>query len=155
MIAATYVSTFLSGISLMNLKSNPNTPNVITSLARYHLYYSIKKFMKNPKLLDKYNLSGMKKYIPVAHKSVESTGRDGDGHKWFPKVTVEFSDHDYLSLIPYESSGLTVIGKKLFQESIESYVYAVLGALAKTRWSIVNMGAKSSQTQDVTFSTRL
>ena len=58
-------------------------------------------------------------------------------------------DHDYLSLIAYESNGLTSVGRKLFQESIESYVYSVLGAQAKTRWSIVNMGAKSSQTQDV------
>ncbi len=34
---------------------------------------------------------------------------------------------------------------------MESYVYAVLGAQAKTRWSIVGEGAKSSQTQEVFY----
>ncbi len=47
------------------------------------------------------------------------------------------------------TNGLTKIGQKLFQQSIESYVYAILGAQAKTRWSIVGEGAKSLQTQDV------
>ncbi len=47
------------------------------------------------------------------------------------------------------TDGLTKIGQKLLQQSIESYVYTVLGAQAKTRWSIVGEGAKSLQTQDV------
>ncbi len=47
------------------------------------------------------------------------------------------------------TNGLTKIGQKLFQQSIESCVYAILGAQAKTRWSIVGEGAKSLQTQDV------
>ncbi len=42
------------------------------------------------------------------------------------------------------------MGQKLFQQSVESYVYAVLGVQAKTRWSIGGVsGAKSSQTQEV------
>ena len=56
---------------------------------------------------------------------------------------------DYKKFIATKSVGLTKIGQKLLQQSVESYVYAVLGAQAKTRWSIVNSGAKSSQTQDV------
>ncbi len=47
------------------------------------------------------------------------------------------------------TDGLTKIGQKLLQQSVESYVYAVLGAQAKTRWSIVGEGAKSLQMQDV------
>ncbi len=47
------------------------------------------------------------------------------------------------------TNGLTKIGQKLFQQSIESCVYSILGAQAKTRWSIVGEGAKSLQTQDV------
>ncbi len=48
-------------------------------------------------------------------------------------------------------SGLTKIGQKFLQQSIQSYVYAVLGAQAKTRWPIVGKGAKSLQTQDVFY----
>ncbi len=51
------------------------------------------------------------------------------------------------------TDGLTKIGQKLLQQSIESYVYAVLGAQAKTRWSIVGEGAKSLQTQEVFHTT--
>ncbi len=59
--------------------------------------------------------------------------------------------NDYRRFIAHETSGLTKIGQKLFQRSVQSYVYAVLGAQAKTRWSIVGEGAKSLQTQDVFY----
>ncbi len=56
---------------------------------------------------------------------------------------------DYTKYIGTKTTGLTKIGQKLFQQSVESYVYAILGAQAKTRWAIVGSGAKSLQTQDV------
>ncbi len=56
---------------------------------------------------------------------------------------------DYKMFIATTTDSLTKIGQKLLQQSIESYVYAVLGAQAKTRWSIVGEEAKSLQTQDV------
>ena len=59
------------------------------------------------------------------------------------------SDTDYTQFIAKKSNGLTPLGLKLLQQSIESYVYCVLGAQAQTRWSIVGKGAKSLQTQDV------
>ena len=45
MLLATYIATFFSGISLKNLTDN-NTPNVIKSIARFHVYYTIARFMK-------------------------------------------------------------------------------------------------------------
>ena len=54
----------------------------------------------------------------------------------------------YKTLIPKKSQGLTR-GQKLFQQSIEAFVYSVLGVQAKTRWSITGQGAKSLQTQEV------
>ncbi|CAB4011567.1 Hypothetical predicted protein [Paramuricea clavata] len=65
--------------------------------------------------------------------------------KRLPKNVTE----DYKIFIPKTSRGLTKIGRRLFQQSLEVYVYAVLGAQAKTRWSITGQGAKSLQTQDV------
>ncbi len=56
---------------------------------------------------------------------------------------------DYEKFIATTTDGLTKIGQRLLQQSIESYVYAVLGAQAKTKWSIVGEGAKSLQTQEV------
>ena len=56
---------------------------------------------------------------------------------------------DYRKFIATKTTGLTKIGQKLFQQSVESYVYAILEAQAKARWAIVGSGAKSLQTQDV------
>ena len=39
MLLATYIATFLSRISLQNL-TDVNTPNVIKSIARFHVYYT-------------------------------------------------------------------------------------------------------------------
>ena len=58
--------------------------------------------------------------------------------------------NDYKLFIATKSNGLTKTGQLLFQQqSVESYVYCVLGAQANTRWSIVGKCAMSIQTQEV------
>ena len=54
---------------------------------------------------------------------------------------------DYGLFVAQKSNGLTPLGQLLFQQSVESFVYSVLGSQAVTRWPIVSQGAKSSQTQ--------
>jgi hypothetical protein len=58
-------------------------------------------------------------------------------------------ENDYKTFISKTSRGLTKVGQILFQQSIEAFVYSVLGAQAKTRWSITGQGAKSLQMQEV------
>ena len=58
-------------------------------------------------------------------------------------------ENDYKTFISKTSRGLTKVGQKLFQQSIEAFVYSVLWAQAKIRWSITGQGAKSLQTQEV------
>ena len=55
---------------------------------------------------------------------------------------------DYKLFTATKSNGLTKTGQLLFQQSVESYVYCVLGAQANTRWPIVGRGAMSLQTQE-------
>ena len=57
--------------------------------------------------------------------------------------------NDYQLFIAQKSNGLTALGQLLFQQSIESFVYSVMGSQAQTRWAIVDEGAKSLQTQVV------
>ena len=146
MICGAYIASYLSGISLLNLhKDHP----LISTFVRYHFYYQIRKFMQNPELIDQYEIGEVRKHIPIVYKEKESVGTDGDGNRYIYRVAVERTGTDYKSFIAYESAGVTEIGQKLFQESLESFNYSVLGAEARTRWSIVGKGAKSSQTQDV------
>ena len=146
MICGAYIASYLSGISLMNLHDDHP---LISTFVRYHFYYQIKKFMQNPELIDQYEIGEVRKHIPIVYKNRDSVGTDDDGNRYVYRVGVERTGTDYRSFIAYESAGVTEIGQKLFQESLQSFGYSVLGAEARTRWSIVGKGAKSSQTQDV------
>ena len=148
MICGAYIASHLSGISLLNL-FDKSASKLISPFVRYHFYYQIRKFMHQPKLIDQYDVSEVKKYIPFKLVEEESIGTDGNGNIFVYMAVIEHSGTDYRSFIAYHSEGLTPIGQKLFQESLESFNYCVLGAEARTRWSIVGKGAKSSQTQDV------
>ncbi len=159
-----------------------DTPGIITSMMRYHLYYQIGKFLKDPSKLERY-ISRVPNTIK-RHKPTSDVWTDAfyQGHKeiltWlseqkdrnklrnykyhknprgvitgiaYQKVTGQTPNDvkDYEKFIATTTDGLTQIGQKLLQQSVESYVYAVLGAQAKTRWPIVEKGAKSLQTQEV------
>ena len=146
MICGAYIASYLSGISLLNVQ---NESNLISTFVRYHLYYQIRKFMRHPELIDRYNVKDVLKHIPVAYKDFDSVTTDADGNYYVSRAAVEFSGTDYNSFISFHSNGLTQIGQKLFPESLESFNYCVLGAEARTRWSVVGKGAKSLQTQEV------
>ena len=53
-IIAAYVSTYVCGISTQHMEFSNDTPGIITSMVRYHLYYQIIKFLKDPSKLDRY-----------------------------------------------------------------------------------------------------
>ena len=184
-IIAAYVSTYACGISTKHLEYNNQTPGIITSMVRYHLYYQMNRFLTYPKKLERYLSlvpNSVKKHKPthVGWVDAYDQGREEintwllekqkEGElrkirKWsysknshgyvtgikYQKVGGHFpnSVDDYKMFIATTTNGLTKIGQKLFQQSIESCVYSILGAQAKTRWSIVGEGAKSLQTQDV------
>ena len=121
MICGAYIASYLSGISLLNLS---NDSNLITTFVRYHFYYQIKKFIQNPELIEQYDISEVRKHIPVVYKNRDSVGTDDDGNIYIYRIAIERSGTDYRSFIAYESEGLTEIGQKLFQESLEILITA-------------------------------
>ncbi len=181
-IIAAYVSTYVCGISTQHMEFNNDTPGIITSMVRYHLYYQISKFLKDPSKLDRYIAhvpNTIKRHKPTAPVWTDEfdQGRE-EINMWlsevrdrtkirnykshtnprgevtgiaYQKITGQSPNdvNDYKMFVATTTDGLTKIGKKLLQQSIECYVYAVLDAQAKTRWSIVREEAKSLQTQDV------
>ena len=183
-IIAVYVSTYVCGISTQHLEFNEDTPGIITSMVRYHLYYQISKFLRDPSKLDRYIShvpNTTKKHKPTSDVWTDKFDQGSEEiNTWlseqkdqtkvrnyrysknsrgyvtgiaYQKITGQSPNdvNDYKMFIATTTDGLTKIksGQKLLQQSIESYVYAVLGAQAKTRWSIVGEGAKSLQTQEV------
>ena len=77
-----------------------------------------------------------------------NSGQIGISYMKKGEQTIKSLD-DYKLFIATKSNGLTKTGQLLFQQSVASYVYCVLGAQANTRWSIVGRGALSIQTQEV------
>ncbi len=180
-LLAAYVTTYVCGISVKHFEYNDHTPSIITSMARYHLYYHMSRFLRDPSKLERYMshiIPFVRKhtpYVKVWENSFYKTDMTlNEWHEWAENRDPEVRNHsydkkrggikyqaligtrnghanDYRRFIAHETTGLTKIGQKLFQRSVQSYVYAVLGAQAKTRWSIVDEGAKSLQTQDVFY----
>ncbi len=180
-LLAAYVTTYVCGISTEHFEYNDRTPGIITSMARYHLYYHMSRFLRDPSKLERYmshiipfvrnhtpyikvwedefyktdmTLNEWHKWVEVRDPVVRNYSYDKErgGIKYQALVNARIGrPNDYRRFIAHKTSGLTDIGQKLFQRSVQSYVYAVLGAQAKTRWSIVGEGAKSLQTQDVFY----
>ena len=180
-IVAAYVSTYVCGISTKHMEFNDQTPGVVTSMVRYHLYYQISRFLRDPNKLDRYVSrvpDSVKKHKPtndVWTKAYHQGSKElltwlseqKDRHKIrnyrysknskgvvtgiaYEKITGQSPKdvNDYKMFVATKTDGLTKLGQKLLQQSVESYVYAVLGAQASLRFPIVGEGAKSLQTQD-------
>ena len=146
---------------------------VTTSIARYYIYYHMKRFTDDPRKMNPYitddirelvkanlqikttwvnkfvrtreNISLWYQQHPNKHNirnykyrmSRNHTGVLGIDYQEVSKVENN-SGTDWMCFIKKDSDGLTKTGQKLFQLAVESYVYAVLGAQAQTRWSIVS-----------------
>ena len=180
-IIAAYVSTYVCGISTKHMEFNDQTPGIVTSMVRYHLYYQMNRFLTYPSKLERYVSrlpNSVKRHKPTNdvwtkayHQGSEelltwlSEQKDRDklrNYRYsknskgfvtgitYEKITGQSPKdvNDYKMFIATTTDGLTKIGQKLLQQSVESYVYAVLGAQVSLRFPIVGEGAKSLQTQD-------
>ena len=63
-LLAAYVTTYVCGISTKHFEYNDHTPGIITSMARYHLYYHMSRFLRDPSELERY----MKYIIPFVRR---------------------------------------------------------------------------------------
>lgn len=168
---AAYIATYSCGISTEHFDYGPK---IIRSIARYHLYFHMRRFLRQPKKMLKYVTREIKAIItenkPVVYKWTREfhSGREQLGY-WIsrqPRGTIKDarvvmsknntgqvgisymkrgaqtigSLEDYKLFIATKSDGLTRTGQLLFQQSVESYVYCVLGVQANTRWPIVEKG---------------
>ncbi len=180
-IVAAYVSTYVCGISTEHMEFNDQTPSIITSMVRYHLYYQISRFLTDPSKLGRYVSdvpNSVKKHKPtddvwtkayhqgrtelntwlskqkdrskIRNYKYSTNAREEVTGIVYEKITSQSPKNidDYKMFISKKTNGLTKLGQKLFQQSVESYVYAILGAQASIRFPIVGEGAKSLQTQD-------
>ena len=160
----TYIASYSCGISMQHLTESPEgsqdpIDKRITSLMRFHVYFTVQRLLRRAEagesvktLSDRYNGSALYGKTDLIHRTNYwqnhrlSDGTLGDS------IVYQIGDvnNDYKRYVPRISNGITrEVGSRLLNDSIAGYVYAVLGAQAKIRASIVNQGAISLQCQDV------
>ena len=157
-IFGVYCSTFCCGVSIGHLTSSDNVHPIITSIMRFHLYFTTRRIIsrinkgeKMSAISREFNAGGIyRRSERIPWKFMYKSYKDSKGRLLERSYKVlENNDYknDYKMYVPQKSTGLTQIGLKYIQESVEAYVYCVLGAQADTKWSISSGGAKSLQTQ--------
>ena len=83
--------------------------------------------------------------------SLRITGRYGSGYTFrVINQTLPVSpEKQYIRFIRPSSKGLNSLRQTFFMQSIEAFIYAVLGSQANSHFSIVNQGGRSFQTQSI------
>ena len=141
-ILAIYCATFSCGVNLEHLTPFPDVNHVITSIMQFHVYFTMRSLLTR--------LKGGKKMSTISKEfgAGEIYGhnyrvpwdfiyqgyKDSRGIIGEHNIRVLNKDYksNYKKYVPIKSTGFTTIGPKYVQESIEAYVYCVLGLQANT-----------------------
>ena len=162
-IVGTWIATYACGISIQHLTFSQEVPKQITSLMRFHLYFTVKRIMRQFEIgdfsaINKFGGNFLKNHIPkwtwqeILKYKNEHLGQDvvgSDPHKTYQHGPGQLRDtqNDYRKFVPIISNGLTKQGTELLNQSIEAYLYAILGSQAKTRQSIFGPRASALETK--------
>ena len=165
-IIGVWIATYACGISIQHLTFSQDVPKQITSFMRFHLYFTVRRIMRQLSIGDdstynKFNAGFLKDHIPkwtyqeIRNYKNEHLGQDvipmetgWRGYKHGPGQLRDVQN-DYKKFIPKISTGLIKKETELLNHSIEAYIYSILGAQARTRQSIVSGRASALETQKV------
>ena len=146
-VVGTWIASYACGVSIKHLTFNNDVPKQIISLMRFHIYFTIRRFMRTFEVMDKnqinslmreHNTGFLKGHYPkwtwqeLLHTEDPNCGVT-------PQYDYRLQNHqgpgsirdvknDYKKFIAKSSNGFTRLGLKLLNESIESYLYCILGA---------------------------
>ena len=165
-IIRVWIATYACGVSIQHLTFSPDIPKQITSFMRFHLYFTVRRIMRqlsvgDDTLYNKFDASFLQHHIPKwTWQEIENYKNEHLGQDVIPMSTpfprhkhgpgqLRDTQNDYRKFIPKISNGLIKKGSELLNQSIEAYLYAILGCQARTRQSIVSNRASALETQKV------
>lgn len=126
-MAATWVATWECGISQEDMQK----PGIIGSLYRFHVYFTVQRILRSRGQLAFYIkdvnvINSVWKYLPTKYRLYDvNTKECGRTCK-----LIEITDKDYVYMVAPKTKGLTRLGIQLFQQSVLTFVYALLAAQA-------------------------
>lgn len=133
---AMYCATYCCGVSIQHLTPNVNAHHIITSLMRFHVYFTIRRLLI--RMLNAEKISSLSTefkagdfYDKIEHIPRLMIFSYKDGviyHLYKDKVAT-----DYMRYVPQKSNGLTDKSIEYIGKSIESFKYCILGTQANTR----------------------
>ena len=92
-----------------------------------------------------------KRYGRGKWRNLRSTGRYASGYTF--EVVNGYvpagPENQFKRFIRPKSNGLNSLGQTFLMQSIEAFIYSILGAQANSHFSIVNQGGRSYQTQTI------
>ena len=139
-MAATWVATWLCGISQEDMKR----PGVIGSLYRFHVYFTIRRILRSRGRLSFYGkeasvVHNVWKYLPTKYELYDVNTKECVR----TCKLIEITNKDFVYMVAPKTEGLTILGKELFQQSVLTYVYALLAA------QVVNPGKNIAGTNGI------
>ena len=83
--------------------------------------------------------------------SLRSTGKYQSGYTFrvISGTLPANTEKQFVRIIRPKSDGIISLGQTFFVQSLEAFIYTVLGAQANSRFTIVNRGGRSLQTQEI------
>ena len=147
---AVYCASYCCGVSIEHLTPSKDVHPIITSLMRFHLYFTVRRLIRRMQGGEKMStisteFSAGKFYRNIEHirRNMIYRTRGAVVYQLFPSTL----HNDYKRYVTEKSNGLTKIGIQYINESIEAFIYSILGSQARTKQSIYSNRASALETQ--------
>ena len=162
-LVGAYVASYVCGISIEHLTPFVEIPQQLTSLLRFHIYFTICRITRElqaavGEIVGKGHPHRVGNVVGI-NRSANNEARNRILQKYkayilqghFPDFHGRIEDRagDFKKFILKKSNGITKDGLILLNQSIEAYIYAILGSQSKTRQSIVGNRGSALETQVV------
>ena len=148
---AVYCASYCCGVSIEHLTPSEDVHPIITSLIRFHLYFTVRRLIRRMQGGEKMSTISTEFSAGKFYRNIEHIRRDmiyrtrgGVVYQLFPSSL----QSDYKRYIPVTSNGLTKIGIQYINESIEAFIYSILGSQARTKQSIYSNRASACKSID-------
>lgn len=167
-IAGTWLASYACGIRVQHLAFSDNVLKQVTSLTRSLIYFTIRRIMREftvmkyngiINVMNKYGAFFLKDHIPkwtwqelwkTVNPEKGVTKSDDYRLKNYPEPgSIKEVQNDFRKFVQLKSNDITKNGTKLVNQSVEAYLYAVLGSQARSKQSIISNKTSALEVQKV------
>ena len=143
-------ASYCCGVSIQQLTPSASVHQIITSLMRFHLHFTVRRLLRRmeggEKMNDisrEFNAGKFYRNIELIRRNMTYRTREVVVCQLFPSSL----QNDYKRYITLVSNEFTQIGIQYINQSIEIYLYSIVGCQPKTKQSIISIRGSALETQ--------